>query len=387
MKNLTILGVSGSVGESTLKVLRQFPNHFRLTAISVHNNWKKAEEIIQEFQPSFVCFSNPTPEIRAFGATIGHTKILYGSEGLDEISSLPEVDIVVTAIVGAIGVAPTIAAIRAGKDIAIANKETLVTFGPLINDLLSKSKSRMVPVDSEHNALFQLIDRTPKENIRSLILTASGGSFRDLPIEKLPYVSVKEALNHPTWSMGPKITVDSAGLINKGLEVIEAHFLFGFSYDNIEVVIHPESIIHGLVENIDGAVIAYASQPDMIFPIAHSLFYPNPVPDLLIERKPYSWKSLNFRNPDPDRYPGLAIAYKAGRLGGTAPAIFNASNEVACELFLQEKIPFIAIPTIIQNALDSIPIEHPKDLDGYLDADLSARNFVRNHMIEGVLPC
>lgn len=377
MKRIAVLGISGSVGESTVKVIRRFPNDFQLVAFSVHSNGKRALELIEEFRPFLVCLTGDDMVAkRPLGNVVGSTRILYGSPGMEDIAGLPEVDCLVTAVVGAIGVKPTITAIRENKEIAIANKETLVTFGPLINRLLSKSKARLVPVDSEHNALFQLLEGRDPSTVRNLILTASGGSFRDYPIERLSHVTVEEALNHPTWSMGPKITVDSASLVNKGLEVIEAHFLFGFPYDQIEVVIHPQSIIHGLVENLDGAIEAYASHPDMIFPIAHSLFYPRPVPELLIERKPFSWKELTFREPDPQRYPALEIAYSAGRKGGTGPAIFNAANEAACGLFLDRKIPFLAIPEILGEVLDRSTVSEPYDLQGYLEADRSAREMV-----------
>lgn len=379
MKRIAVLGVSGSVGDSTLKVIRKFPKNFCLEAFSVHSNWKLAEQLIREFQPSLVCISKPSQEAKSLGNSIGKTKILYGAEGMEEIASLECVDIVVTAVVGAIGVKPTIAGIRSGKDIAIANKETLVTFGPLINEILVQSTSRLLPVDSEHNALFQLLEGKDPNHIRSIILTASGGSFRDFPLERLAHVTVKEALNHPTWSMGPKITVDSAGLINKGLEVIEAHYLFGYDYDQIGVVIHPQSIIHGMIENLDGAIEAYGSHPDMIFPIAHSLFYPKVVPELLVESKPFQWKNLEFREPDPKRYPALDLAFHAGRKGGTATAVFNAANEAACELFLREKIPFLAIPEILKDCLESIEVDHPSGIEGYLDADARARSYVESH--------
>ncbi|HNN82424.1 MAG TPA: 1-deoxy-D-xylulose-5-phosphate reductoisomerase, partial [Leptospiraceae bacterium] len=233
--------------------------------------------------------------------------------------------------------------------------------------------------DSEHNALFQLVESQKKENIASLTLTASGGSFRDLPLEKLKNVTVEEALNHPTWKMGPKITVDSAGLINKGLEVIEAHFLFGIPYENIEVVIHPESIVHGMLTLIDGATLMYASHPDMIYPIAHSLFYPKMTPKVLIESKPPKWKKLNFWEPNAKRYPALALAYETGKKGGTAPALFNAANEEAVNLFLNKKIQFTQIPEKIDSVLQSIPIEYPEALEPFLEADRKAREWVREN--------
>ncbi|EOQ87378.1 1-deoxy-D-xylulose 5-phosphate reductoisomerase [Leptospira yanagawae serovar Saopaulo str. Sao Paulo = ATCC 700523] len=382
MVGVSVLGISGSVGSSTVKVLRQFRDQFSLRSFSVHSNWEIAKSLVLEFSPEVICITDPKL-VGQFGDSFGSTKILYGDENLSELVKLPNVAVVVTAVVGARGVLPTIAAIEAGKKIAIANKETLVTFGPLINQLVAKHKTLMVPVDSEHNALFQLIERETRSNIRAITLTASGGSFRTLPIEALEHVSVKQALNHPTWSMGPKITVDSAGLINKGLEVIEAHFLFGFSFDEIEVVIHPQSLTHGIIETLDGACLQYTSHPDMVYPIAHSLFYPNPTPQMLIERKPSTWKTLEFFPPDTKRYPGLDLAFQAGRAGGVAPCIYNAANEEAVALFLEEKISFTTIPRLIESALNQITNVFPETLEGYLEKDKETRNYIQKEFKKG----
>lgn len=382
MVGVSVLGISGSVGSSTVKVLRQFRDSFSLRSFSVHSNWELAKTLIDEFSPEVVSVTD-TQLAGKFGSKYKSTTILYGEDSLIDLVRLTTVDVVVTAVVGARGVKPTIAAIEAGKKIAIANKETLVTFGPLINRLVAKHNTLMVPVDSEHNALFQLIEREKRSNIRAITLTASGGSFRTLPIDELEHVSVKQALNHPTWSMGPKITVDSAGLINKGLEVIEAHFLFGFSYDEIEVVIHPQSLTHGIIETIDGACLQYTSHPDMIFPIAHSLFYPTPTAKMLMERKPSTWKTLEFFPPDLGRYPGLSLAYQAGRAGGVAPSVFNAANEEAVALFLEERISFTAIPKLIENALNKIYNSFPEDLEGYLEKDKETRSYIQKEFVRG----
>ncbi|HMW07878.1 MAG TPA: 1-deoxy-D-xylulose-5-phosphate reductoisomerase [Leptospiraceae bacterium] len=379
MQRICLLGASGSVGESTLKVIRLFPESFGLYSFSVHSNLEKAKLIIEEFSPSYAVVTSDEVDKTVLGNRYKSTRVLYGASAMSEIVKMTPVHIVVTAVVGSLGVHPTIASIEAKKKIAIANKETLVTFGPYINSLLEKYKVTMVPVDSEHNALFQLVESQKKENIASLTLTASGGSFRDLPLEKLKNVTVEEALNHPTWKMGPKITVDSAGLINKGLEVIEAHFLFGIPYENIEVVIHPESIVHGMLTLIDGATLMYASHPDMIYPIAHSLFYPKMTPKVLIESKPPKWKKLNFWEPNAKRYPALALAYETGKKGGTAPALFNAANEEAVNLFLNKKIQFTQIPEKIDSVLQSIPIEYPEALEPFLEADRKAREWVREN--------
>ncbi|MCC6275531.1 MAG: 1-deoxy-D-xylulose-5-phosphate reductoisomerase [Leptospiraceae bacterium] len=383
MQNVCLLGASGSVGESTLKVLRTFPEDFTLFSFSVNENLEKAKFIIEEFSPKYAVVASEKTDRSVLKNKFHSTEILYGMEGLLEIVRQSEVDTVVTAVVGVIGLFPTVEAIKSGKKIAIANKETLVTFGPYINDLVKKYNTSLIPVDSEHNALFQLLEGQERKNVRSVILTASGGSFRNLPVEKLKGVTIEETLNHPTWKMGPKITVDSAGLVNKGLEVIEAHFLFGFPYDNIEVVIHPESIVHGLIETVDGATISYSSEPDMIFPVAHSLFYPRKTSKLLKERKPFSWKSLNFLEPDIKRYPALGMAYNAGKMGGTAPGIFNAANEEAVAGFLSSRIGFTEIPEMIDTALNQIPIKNSIDLEGYLDADRSAREIVRDRIQKG----
>ncbi|MDF3818915.1 1-deoxy-D-xylulose-5-phosphate reductoisomerase [Leptospira sp. 96542] len=385
MIGVGVLGISGSVGQSTLKVLRQFPNEFQLVSFSVHSNWELAKKLIEEFSPEVISITDERL-VGILGDSYLNTKVLYNESTLSDIVTISKLSVVVTAVVGSRGVHPTIAAIKAGKKIAIANKETLVTFGPLINDLVKENKTIIVPVDSEHNALFQLIEKEQRANIRAITLTASGGSFRNLPIEDLANVTIEQTLNHPTWSMGPKITVDSAGLINKGLEVIEAHFLFGFSYDEIEVVIHPQSLTHGIIETIDGACIQYTSQPDMVYPIAHSLFYPEPTPKILIERKPSSWKTLEFFPPDNERYPGLSLAYQAGRTGGVAPCIFNAANEEAVNLFLEGKISFLSIPKLIQSALDSIEITNPNDFESFLSKELETRNFIQSKFLKGGVP-
>ncbi len=379
MQRICLLGASGSVGESTLKVLRLFPEVFQLYSFSVNSNLEKAKAIIEEFNPSYAVITSEEVDKSVMGSRYKNTRVLYGASGMSEIVKMTPVHIVVTAVVGSLGVNPTIAAIEAKKKIAIANKETLVTFGPYINSLLEKYKVTLVPVDSEHNALFQLVESQKRENIASLTLTASGGSFRDLPLEKLKNVTVEEALNHPTWKMGPKITIDSAGLVNKGLEVIEAHFLFGFPYEKIEVVIHPESIVHGMIELIDGATLMYASHPDMIYPIAHSLFYPKLTPKVLIESKPPKWKKLNFWEPNAKRYPALALAFETGKKGGTAPALFNAANEEAVNLFLTHKIQFTQITEKIDSVLQSIVVEYPEELEPFLEADRKAREFVRGN--------
>ncbi|PJZ69208.1 1-deoxy-D-xylulose-5-phosphate reductoisomerase [Leptospira perolatii] len=385
-RNVCILGASGSVGESTLKVLRAFPEEFHLHSFSVHSNLEKAMKVVEEFQPEFLCITSEFADRTKLGSKYKNTSVLYGASSLCELVKIPEIETVVTALVGAAGVLPTVEAIKAGKKIGIANKETLVTCGPYINHLLENSNSILVPVDSEHNAIYQLLSSVKKDSVERILLTASGGPFRTLPLEELSKVTVEQTLKHPTWNMGPKITVDSAGMINKGLEVIEAHYLFGFPYEKIGVTIHPQSIAHGIVETKDGASFVYSSYPDMIFPVAHSLFYPETVPKVLRYYPATDWGKLEFMDVDPERYPGLALAYEAGKVGGTAPSIFNAANEVAVELFLQKEVRFIDIPELIRSALESVEVTYPVELEGYLKADFNAREFIRNSRNKKVLP-
>lgn len=380
MKRICLLGASGSIGDSTLKVLRLYKDEFLLHSFSVHNNLEKAKAIIEEFHPENLVVSSKSVSLKTLGDNYQGCKIFYGEEFLEEIASLSEVDIVVTAIVGSVGIYPTLAAIRANKKIALANKETLVTFGPYIKNLLKTHKAFIIPIDSEHNAIFQLLEGKPKSSIQSIILTASGGPFRERDIHTLKNVTVEEALCHPTWKMGPKITIDSAGLVNKSLEVLEAHYLFDFPFDKIEVVIHPQSIVHGILEFTDGSHTMYASHPDMMFPIAHALKYPHYSTKQVVMRKVHTYQTLNFYEPDSARYPALQLAYECGKRGGTAPAIFNAANEQAVELFLQKQISFIEIPQKIEEVLQKLPITEPQELIGYLEADSIARKIVKGEM-------
>jgi len=378
MERICLLGASGSVGESALRVLKKFPEKFSLESFSVNTNVVRAKEIIDEFSPEIVCVSDETADKSVLGTRYKNTEIIYGQQNLAGMVKDSSAGTVLTAVVGSVGIMPTVETIKSGKKLAVANKETLVTFGPYIKKLLETSSSVVVPVDSEHNALFQLVENTRRSSIKTLTLTASGGSFRDWPLEKLKNVTVAEALNHPTWNMGPKITIDSAGLINKGLEVIEAHFLFDFDYEDIEIVIHPESIVHGMIELNDGAYLSYNSHPDMMYPIAHSLFYPDSVPEKLHNSKPFSWKQLTFRKPDEKRYPAIRLAYEAGKTGGTAPAVFNAANEVAVESFLNGQIPFLAIPEMIDYSLNNMEITWPDSLEEFLETDRRTRSLAAN---------
>lgn len=386
MKNVCLLGASGSVGQSTLRVIRMFPDKFRLRSFSVNRNIQAAKSIIEEFKPDFVNITSKNIETSELKNKYQDSSIIYGEEGMVEIATQSQVDIVVTAVVGSVGIKPTIESIKKNKKIALANKETLVTFGPCIKNLLNEYKdSQIIPVDSEHNSLFQLIESQNKESIENVTLTASGGPFRDLPLDEFKNIQVEDALNHPTWKMGPKITVDSAGMINKALEVIEAHFLFGIPYNNIKVVIHPESIVHGLLGLKDGAYLMYASHPDMIYPITHSLFHPKINTELLIKKDPVSWKKLTFFEVEKERYPAFPLAYQAGMEGGTAPAIFNAANEEAVANFLSNKIKFTDIPNLIDHSLQTVPAVSSFNFEEYFEADIKARKSVQEKLKKGNL--
>lgn len=415
-RSLVVLGASGSVGLSTLRYLKSLSNFnlnlnheqemIELNAVTVHSSVDRLIEILNDF-PS-VKFAGLTNEIvfqkekHNLMNQFPHIKFFGGSTGVVNLVYESEADTVLTAIVGAAGIDATVAAIRCGKKIALANKETLVTAGPAIQYEIEQSKSNqnqrsnqnensnqelilgqkstsIIPVDSEHNAAFQLIERILPARIRKLILTASGGPFRDLSIEQIRQVTKEQVLNHPTWKMGPKISVDSAGMINKGLELIEAHFLFQIGYDQLDARIHRSSYVHAMLQTSDGAFLLASSPPDMVFPIAHSLHYPKPVP---IVHKPdddcVNWPAFEFESVDFNKYPGLKLAIEAGRQGGTAPAILNAANEVAVNLFLNSEIEFFRIPEIIDDGLQQIIVEKGTELSLFIEADRKTRHYLNN---------
>lgn len=336
---------------------------------------------IRQFRPEIAAISDESklPELKAAIADIDPQPILLGgAEGVVEVARYGDSEVVVTGIVGCAGLLPTIAAIEAGKDIALANKETLIAGGPVVNPLIAKHGVKLLPADSEHSAIFQCLQGVPAGGLRRIILTASGGAFRDWPVEKLAQVKVADALKHPNWSMGRKITVDSATLMNKGLEVIEAHYLFGVDYDQIDIVIHPQSIIHSLIELQDTSVLAQLGWPDMRLPLLYSLSWP--------ERIHTDWKPLDlvksgdltFREPDHEKYPCMNLAYAVGRAGGSMPAVLNAANEQAVALFLDEKIGFLDIPKCIEQVCDRHQADNcpNPDLDDILAADTWAREEV-----------
>ncbi|HBE21030.1 MAG TPA: 1-deoxy-D-xylulose-5-phosphate reductoisomerase [Cyanobacteria bacterium UBA11149] len=381
MKAITLLGSTGSIGTQTLDILTHHPDKFRLVGLAAGRNVDMLVEQIRQFRPEIVAIADETklPELKSAIADINPQPILLaGQEGVVEVARYGDAEAVVTGIVGCAGLLPTIAAIEAGKDIALANKETLIAGGPVVNPLIAKHGVKLLPADSEHSAIFQCLQGVPKGGLRRIILTASGGAFRDLPVEKLAQVKVADALKHPNWSMGRKITVDSATLMNKGLEVIEAHFLFGVDYDQIDIVIHPQSIIHSLIELQDTSVLAQLGWPDMRLPLLYALSWP--------ERIYTDWKPLDlvksgdltFREPDHQKYPCMNLAYSVGRAGGSMPAVLNAANEQAVALFLDEKIGFLDIPRCIEQVCDRHQADncpHPT-LEDILRADTWAREEV-----------
>ena len=378
MKAITLLGSTGSIGTQTLDIVAQYPDQFRIVGLAAGRNITLLAQQIRQFQPEIVaiCDRAQLPELKAAIADIAPQPILLvGDEGVIEVARYGTAETVVTGIVGCAGLLPTIAAIEAGKDIALANKETLIAGAPVVLPLVEKHGVKLLPADSEHSAIFQCLQGVPAGGLRRILLTASGGAFRDWPVEKLSEVTVADALKHPNWSMGRKITVDSATLMNKGLEVIEAHFLFGMDYDNIEIVIHPQSIIHSLIELQDTSVLAQLGWPDMRLPLLYALSWP--------ERIYTDWERLDlvkagdltFRSPDHEKYPCMQLAYAAGRAGGSMPAVLNAANEQAVALFLDEKIRFLEIPQCIETVCDRFTPQnrsHPS-LDDILAADQWAR--------------
>ncbi len=353
MKNIAVIGSTGSVGTQTLDVVRAHPDMFRIMALSAGSNISLLQKQIHEFSPKVVAVKNKALAEKLkveFGKD--QIAIFYGEEGLIEAATYHKVDFVVTAVVGSIGLKPTLKAIEAGKAIGLANKETLVTAGHIVMDLAKEYHVPIIPIDSEHSAIYQSLQGENIEKVRRIILTASGGSFRDKSREDLKNVTIEDALKHPNWSMGAKITIDSATMMNKGLEIIEAHWLFHTPFEKIDVIIHPESIIHSMVEYNDKAIIAQLGTPDMKVPIQYALSYPNRVD---LNSQPLdlvSVGSLHFKKPDFNRFPSLKIAYQAGIEGGTMPTVLNAANEVVVEAFLQGKVPFIEIENIILGVLD-----------------------------------
>lgn len=374
-KRIAILGATGSIGDNTLQVVRANQGLVEITAIAADRNWQKLASIAQEFQVAHVALADKDA-VRA-AASSGlfpeNTRFYGGLEGLSEMVCSDDVDMVVSAIVGTAGLSPTLAAIEAGKDIALASKEILVLAGKFVMAAASKRGVRLIPVDSEHSAIFQCIRSERVTDIRSLILTASGGRFRERQISELCSVTPEEACNHPNWKMGPKITVDSATMANKALEVIEARWLFGVVPQKINVVIHPQSIVHSMVEFVDGSILAQLSPPSMTFAIQYALFYPQRAIGFQESLDFSQLLRLDFMPPELERYPCFRIGKECLVAGGVAPAIFNAANEVAVSAFLKNQIRFTDIAEVVTSTLSKMSNEEPSDLEEVLAVDAEAR--------------
>ena len=383
VKRISILGSTGSIGTQTLDIVTQYPEQFQVVGLAAGNNIQLLSEQIRTFRPEIVAISNESRlnELKVAIADLNYQpEFTTGENGMVEVARYGDAESVVTGIVGCAGLLPTIAAIEAGKDIALANKETLIAGGPVVLPLVEKHGVKLLPADSEHSAIFQCLQGVPDGGLRRIILTASGGAFRDWSVEQLPFVTVQDALKHPNWSMGRKITIDSATLMNKGLEVIEAHYLFGVDYDAIDIVIHPQSIIHSLIEVQDTSVLAQLGWPDMRLPLLYALSWP--------DRLPTDWEpldlvkagNLTFREPDHHKYPCMQLAYAAGRAGGAMPAVLNAANEQAVALFLEEKISFLDIPRLIEITCDRFTAQNTAtpSLQDILFADKWARETLLN---------
>jgi 1-deoxy-D-xylulose-5-phosphate reductoisomerase len=372
-KKIAILGASGSIGTQTIDVIRNNPDKFELVAVSVGNNVEYLNQLINEFETiKVVSVSNQSDVSKITNFNLGKH---HGMDGLCEVATYFENDILITAVVGSVGLRPTVMAIEKGINIGLANKETLVTAGHIIMPLVKKYNINLYPVDSEHSAIFQCLNGENTKEISKLILTASGGSFRDKTREELIDVTIEDALNHPNWSMGAKITIDSATMFNKGLEVIEAHHLFGIDYDDIEVLIHRQSIIHSMVEFVDYSVMAQLGTPDMRLPIQYAITYPERLEIVNSERLDLAKiATLDFKVADLNRYKALALAIRAGRTGGSMPTILNAANEVAVDLFLNGKIKFIEIEDIVENAMDQHEVVENPSLDEIYVIDQKIRD-------------
>jgi 1-deoxy-D-xylulose-5-phosphate reductoisomerase len=373
MRNVVLLGSTGSIGTSTIKVAEDLPDQIRLLALGAGNNVELLLEQVRRHQPRVVSVSDPAKaqELRDLLGT--RTEVLSGTEGLVRLATLPDADIVLIAIVGTAGLQPALAAIRAGKDIAVASKEILVMAGEIVMREAREHGVKVLAVDSEHSAIFQCLDGKPPQAVRRLWLTASGGPFRTTPKAEFPEITVERALKHPSWVMGRKITIDSATLFNKGLEMIEARWLFDIEMARVSVVVHPQSVVHSMVEFVDGSIIAQLSTPDMCLPIQYALTYPGRAASERVQTNLAKLGSLTFEEPDPDRFPALDLARRAGEVCGTLPAVFNAANEVAVDNFVNRRINFPQISETVRRVMDRhTVVAHPK-LDQILAADAWAR--------------
>ena len=376
MKNVVLLGSTGSIGTSTVKVVEDLPEQLRLIGLAAGGNSELLLAQTRQHKPAVISLNDPA-KANALQNTLGKsTQVLCGNDGLMQLATLPEADIVLIAIVGTAGLQPALAAIRAGKDIAVASKEILVMAGEIVMNEARKHGVKVLAVDSEHSAIFQCLDGKPTASVRRLLLTASGGPFRsktDWPKEKFGEITVERALKHPSWVMGRKITVDSATLFNKGLEMIEARWLFDIEMARVGVVVHPQSIVHSMVEFVDGSLIAQLSTPDMCLPIQYALTYPARAASDRVQTNFPKIGTLTFEEPDGERFPALALARRAGETGGTLPAVLNAANEIAVDAFLNRKINFPQITEMVRRVMDAHKIISSPTLEQILAADAWAR--------------
>ena len=386
IRQITVLGSTGSIGESTLDVIARHPDRFQAFALTANHSVEKMLAQCQRFQPRFAVMLDTASAgqladaIKAAGI---RTEVLAGIESLEKVASLPEVDAVTAAIVGAAGIRPTFAAARTGKLVLLANKETLVMAGRIFMDLVKQHNATLLPIDSEHNAIYQSLPHHFNGNlvaagISRILLTASGGPFRRVPLESLASVTPEQACAHPNWDMGQKISVDSATMMNKGLEVIEAHWLFEAPPEKIQVVIHPQSVIHSMVAYVDGSVIAQLGNPDMRTPIAHAMGFPERIESGVSALDMFKVAHLDFEEPDFKKFACLKLAYQALAAGGNMPAVLNAANEIAVESFLKRRMPFTAIPAMIAHAMETVRQEEMATLDDVLKTDTLARDVARN---------
>ncbi len=377
MKNVVLLGSTGSIGTSAIKVAEELPDRIRLIGLAAGNNVELLHKQTLQHRPGAISIRDPAKAAELETRLGGSARVFSGAEGLIKLATLPEADIVLIAIVGTAGLQPALAAIRAGKDIAVASKEILVMAGEIVMREALEHGVRILAVDSEHSAIFQCLDGKPAGSVRALWLTASGGPFRATPRADFPGITVERALKHPSWVMGRKITIDSATLFNKGLEMIEARWLFDIEMGRVRVVVHPQSVVHSVVEFVDGSMIAQLSMPDMCLPIQYALTYPDRVPSGRVQTDLARLGQLTFEPPDPEKFPALKLARQAGETGGTLPAVLNAANEVAVDAFLKGRINFPQISEVVARVMSRhAVVDHP-DLPRILEADLWARQEAR----------
>lgn len=377
MRKVVLLGSTGSIGTSTIKVAEDLPDRIQLVGLAAGNNVNLLLKQAQKHKPALVSISDPE-HARELQAQLGSgIQVCSGAEGLLKLATMPEADVVLIAIVGTAGLQPALAAIRAGKDIAVASKEILVMAGQIVMEEARRHGVRVLAVDSEHSAIFQCLDGKPPSSVRNLWLTASGGPFRNTPREDFPKITVERALKHPSWVMGKKITIDSSTLFNKGLEMIEARWLFDIEMDRVGVVVHPQSIVHSMVEFVDGSILAQMSTPDMCLPIQYALTYPDRVSSCRVQTNLPALGTLTFEKPDEEKFPALSLARWAGDVGGTLPAVLNAANEIAVDAFVSRKISYLGISEVVRATMESHKLISNPALEEILQADDWARGKAR----------